>query len=79
VTTAPPGLVASAGGSTGTVTVGFVVSWTMTLKEREPLLPCESVALHVTGVVPRPKVLPDAGEQVGTMEPSTTSEADAAE
>jgi hypothetical protein len=63
--------------SAGTNTVGGVMSRTMTLKELEPVLPCESVAVQVTGVVPRPKVLPDAGEQFGTRLPSTVSLAEA--
>src|SRR5919201_330441 len=61
--------------SPGTVTTGGVVSMivTVTVKEAEPVLPCESVALQVTVVVPTGNLLPEAGLQVGVSEPSTTS------
>jgi hypothetical protein len=77
VTTAPPGPVAAVVMLAGTVTVGGVVSCTVTTKESEPVLLWESVAVQVTVVVPKPNVLPDAGEQPGEMEPSTMSEAEA--
>src|SRR5207244_10511677 len=61
--------------SAGTVTTGGVVSLrdTVTVKEAEPVLPCASVALHVTVVVPTGKLLPDGGLHVGVSEPSTMS------
>ena len=61
--------------SEGTVTTGAVVSTsvTVTLKEAEPVLPCASVALQVTVVVPTVKFAPDAGEHDGVTGPSTVS------
>jgi hypothetical protein len=66
--------------SAGTVTTGGTVSsrLTVTVKEAEPVFPCESVAVHVTVVVPTGKVLPEAGLQVGVSAPSTVSLAVAA-
>src|ERR1022692_306967 len=66
--------------SAGTVTTGAVVSTsvTVTLKDLEPVLPCASVALQVTVVVPSVKFVPEAGEQVGVMAPSMLSVAVAA-
>ena len=52
VTTAPEALAASATMLAGTVTVGGVVSATTTLNVPVATFPDESVALHVTGVVP---------------------------
>ena len=49
----------------------------MIVKEALPVLPAASVAEQVTVVVPIGKVEPEAGEQVGIIEPSTTSIADA--
>jgi hypothetical protein len=46
---------------------------TVTEKEAEPVFPCESVALHVTVVVPTGNLLPDEGLHVAGSEPSTTS------
>src|ERR1700730_13867612 len=43
------------------------------LKLAVPVLPCASVALHVTVVCPTGKVAPDAGEQVGVIAPSRLS------
>src|SRR6266542_1459333 len=77
VTTAPAGPVASAVIGPGTATVGGVVSLTVTSNEAEPVLPDESVALHVTVVVPRGNVLPEPGEQLTEMLPSKLSVADA--
>jgi hypothetical protein len=61
--------------SAGTVTTGGIVSSrdTVTVKEAEPVFPCESVAVHVTVVVPTGKVFPEAGLHVGVSEPSTVS------
>jgi hypothetical protein len=47
----------------GRLSVGLVVSWTVTLNEAVAVLPAPSVAVHETGVVPRPKVVPDPGLQ----------------
>ena len=47
----------------GQVTVGLVVSLTVTVKVHEPVLPDESVAVHVTVVVPTGKPDPEAGTQ----------------
>jgi hypothetical protein len=50
-----------------------VVSLTVTLNEQEPVFPALSVAEQFTVVVPRLKVEPDAGVQVGLMVPSQLS------
>jgi hypothetical protein len=50
-----------------------VVSLTVTLNEQEPVFPALSVAVQFTVVVPRPKVEPDAGAQVGVRVPSQLS------
>ena len=42
--------------------LGGVVSWIVTENDPEPVLPCASVAVQLTLVVPRPNVLPDGGE-----------------
>lgn len=76
-TTAPPGPVASTEIGAGTVTVGGIVSCTVTENEPESVFPCASVAVHVTFVAPKPNVLPDDGVQVGEIDPSTMSDADA--
>ena len=56
---------------------GAVMSRTVTLKPPEEVLPEPSWAEHCTVVLPRGKVLPDAGEQfIGTF-PLTTSVAEA--
>ena len=70
---APEGPVASFEMSLGTVTMGGVVSWTITLNEALPVLPCASVAEQVTDVVPMAKVEPEAGRQVVATLPSTMS------
>src|SRR5205807_3558272 len=59
----------------GTVITGGVVStrFTVTVKPFCALLPCESVAVHVTLVGPSGKVLPDAGVQLGVSGPSRLS------
>jgi hypothetical protein len=56
---------------------GAVVSWTVTVKLADPRFELVSVAVHVTVVVPRLKVVPEAGAHVGVIDPSTMSEADA--
>ena len=48
-------------------TVGGFVSTTLTVNVPVALLPNESVAVHVTVVVPIEKVEPDAGVQTGVM------------
>jgi hypothetical protein len=57
----------------GTEIVGAVVSATSTWKVAVPVLPCASVALHVTDVVPSENVDPEPAEQEGVMLPSTLS------
>ena len=74
---APEGPVASTVIFAGSVTEGAVVSCTVTLKPPEALLPAESVAEQVTGVVPRGNVEPEAGEQLMATAPSTLSLAEA--
>ena len=61
------------------MTTGGVVSTsvTVTWKEALPGLPCASVAVQVTVVVPTGKFAPEAGEQDGVMGPSMLSVADA--
>jgi hypothetical protein len=75
VTVAPAVDSVSTAKSPGTDTTGGKVSLrlTVTVKDAEPVFPCESVAVHVTVVVPTGKVLPEAGLQVGVREPSTMS------
>jgi hypothetical protein len=75
VTVVPPADSVSTEKSPGTDTTGGVVSFsvTVTVKEAEPVFPCESVALQVTVVVPTGKVLPEDGLHVGVSEPSTVS------
>jgi hypothetical protein len=64
VTTAPEGPVASAAaGAEGGVTVGGVVSVTVTVNCMLAGSLFESVAVHVTVVLSTAKVLPEAGEQ----------------
>ena len=76
VTTAPPGPVAGTVMLPGTVTTGGVVSWTVTENEPEPVLPCASVAVQLTVVVPTGNVLPDGGEHETLGLGSTVSEAE---
>src|SRR6266581_2658609 len=59
--------------SEGQLTVGGVVSWTVTLNLQLPALLWASVAEQVTRVVPMAKVLPLAGTQVTASVPSTIS------
>jgi hypothetical protein len=73
LTAAPAPLVASAVISLGTVSVGFVVSRTVTVKLPVAVLPWVSLAEQGTVVVPRAKVLPDAGVQLTGRTLSTTS------
>lgn len=75
--TAPEGPVASTVMLAGTVTVGGVVSTTDTLKLALLVLPAASLAEQLTVVVPSGKIEPEAGEQLGVMEPSTRSLAEA--
>ena len=60
-TAAPAGEVASCVVVSGTVRAGPVVSVTTMSKLWVPTLPCESVAVHVTGDVPTGNVEPGAG------------------
>jgi len=76
-TTAPFGPVASVAMFAGTVTDGPVVSRTVTVNDPDPVLPCASVDVQTTGVVPSVNVDPDAGVQLTTGALSTRSLADA--
>jgi hypothetical protein len=53
--------------------LGDVVSVTVTVKLLLVVLPALSVAVQVTVVLPRAKVAPEAGEQLGVTAPSTKS------
>jgi hypothetical protein len=77
VTTAPEIPVAAVVMLAGRVSVGGVVSSTVTSKLPLALLPAASVAEQFTVVVPSANVLPDAGTHVGVIAPSTMSDADA--
>ena len=61
--------------SDGTVITGGVVSLKLmfTWNDALPVLPCASVAVHVTVVDPTGNVDPDAGVHVGVIGPSTVS------
>jgi hypothetical protein len=77
VNTAPVGPVASTVAFAGTVRTGGAVSLTVTENEAEPVLPCVSVAVQVTVVVPRGKVEALAGLQLTGRAPSMLSVAEA--
>jgi hypothetical protein len=77
VTIAPAALVASAVSGDGTVRTGAVLSWTVTVNVRLAALPLASVAVQVTVVAPMANVPPEAGVQIGVIEPLTRSVADA--
>jgi hypothetical protein len=62
----------------GRVSVGGVVTTTVTVKVPLAVLLCASVAEQWTVVVPRGKRLPEGGVQVMGRMPSTRSEAEAA-
>src|SRR5205814_984916 len=70
---APAALVASKFMLAGQLTVGGVVSCTVTLKELMPTLPWPSLAVQVTVVIPIAKVAPGAGLQLTETEPAQTS------
>ena len=74
MTTAPPGLVAAAVMFEGQLTLGGVVSTTLTVKVQLLELPPLSVAVQTTLLVPKRKPVPEGGVQVtgrGFPEPST--------
>jgi hypothetical protein len=73
VNVAPAEFVAASVALAGTVTVGGVVSRTVTVNVACPLLPRLSVALHVTVVGPSGNVVPLTGVQLIATAPSTTS------
>src|SRR5204863_77302 len=77
VATAPAALVASTTIGGGAVTVGGVVSTTVTWKLALPVLPCASVRMQLMRVSASPNVLPEAGLQVVATLPSTMSLAEA--
>src|SRR5262245_11960308 len=62
----------------GTLTVGGVVSTTLTMNEALPVLPAASVDVQVTVVWPSGNVLPEGGAHVVATAPSTRSVALAA-
>jgi hypothetical protein len=74
-TLAPPGPVASAVIGPGTETVGALKSTRVmaTVNVPVPVLPATSLALQVTVVVPRAKLVPEPGVQVTATDPSTLS------
>jgi hypothetical protein len=79
VTTAPELDVASVVLLPGTPLItGPIVSTTLTVNEADESLPCESLALQVTVVLPRPNTVPDAGEQPKLATASSGSLAEAA-
>jgi hypothetical protein len=57
----------------GTVITGAEVSLTVTVNDLVEVRWFESVAVHVTVVVPTGKPLPEAGTQLTGSDPSTTS------
>jgi hypothetical protein len=57
----------------GQTIAGARVSFTVTEKLHEVLLPLASVAVQVTDVVPFAKLEPDAGEQVTVATPEQLS------
>src|SRR6186713_1439955 len=77
VSSAPPGPVATRLiGPTGTpLSTGAVLSVTVTLKLADDVLPCESLAVQVTTVVPTAIMLADAGVHITGRSPSTRSDA----
>src|SRR2546425_3982753 len=60
----------------GSVSVGFVVSTTLTEKDLEPVLLYRSVDEQVTVVVPIGNVDPDCGTHVTSVDPPPASTAD---
>jgi hypothetical protein len=56
---------------------GPIVSTTLTVNDADESLPCESLALQVTVVLPSPNTVPDAGEQPKLATASSGSLADA--
>jgi len=72
-TTTPSALGASTVIAPGTVTVGGVVSRTVTVKDSDPVTPSALVAVQLTVVAPNGKSVPDAGEQLGTTAPLSGS------
>ena len=73
VTAAPSRLEACTSMLPGTVSVGGVVSWTLTRKVFETELPEASVAVQVTGVTRIWKSVPEAGLQLTVGLGSTRS------
>ena len=78
VTTAPEPDVASVVTLPGTPLItGPIVSTTLTVNDADESLPCESLALQVTVVLPSPNTVPDAGEQPKLATASSGSLAEA--
>jgi len=76
-TTVPEAFAAGTVMLEGSVKAGGVVSTTVTLKLAVPVLPCVSIAVQLTVVVPRGKVAPEAGEQDWELTASSGSVAEA--
>jgi hypothetical protein len=76
-TAAPDTLMASTVIFEGNVNAGGVVSKTVTLKLAVPVLPCVSVAVQLTGVVPNGKTAPEPGKQDWELTASSGSLAEA--
>src|SRR6185436_14365116 len=70
---APVVLVASTVAFAGTVTLGAVVSPTVTVNDPRPVFPAASVDVQLTVVAPRGKSAPLAGVQLTDVVPSTRS------
>jgi hypothetical protein len=75
VTTAPSRPEASTVMSSGTVTTGAVLSWTVTVKVPDAVLPALSVAEQDTVVVAIGNVEPEGGVQENVLRPDSESEA----
>ena len=73
LTIAPDALEASTVILDGSVSLGAVMSLTVTVNEAVPVLPAESVAEQLTVVVDIGNVEPEAGVQVGVKAPSMLS------
>src|SRR5207302_9981032 len=78
VKTAPAGSLVSMLAFAGRLSIGAVVSVTVTAKDAAALFPCPSVALQATFVAPTGNVTPLAGVQLIATPPSRISAADAA-
>lgn len=73
MTAAPLALVAAVVMPAGKLSVGAVVSSTTTVALALLVLPAASVAVQVMVVLPKAKMLPEGGAQLGVNEPDTVS------